>query len=250
MFHVKPALSLHPDAGTRVFVLALTVSPSAALKMGSCTTAHLRFPGATVTLGSCVILSIHGSRREEVGDVCENFECCPSCHARWRSTLDTRRLRRHPKASVELNPTAFRPRSQSEESVRESQLTAEREVVAVSLVAPQEEMSKDATKISVVKVAGSNISHKLRLSSVKPSDEGTYECRVIDFSDSRPRHHRVRAYLQVEGDGSAPAPPHHRGEAESQKHQPTAHHGHKSGRELRKRAADDTNTDCTVSCAL
>ncbi|KAG7519518.1 V-set and transmembrane domain-containing 2 [Solea senegalensis] len=65
-------------------------------------------------------------------------------------------------------------------------------------VAPEEEMPKDATKISVVKVVGSNISHKLRLSRVKPSDEGTYECRVIDFSDhSGVRHHRVRAYLQV-----------------------------------------------------
>ncbi|KAI3369479.1 hypothetical protein L3Q82_007698 [Scortum barcoo] len=53
-------------------------------------------------------------------------------------------------------------------------------------VVPQEETSKDATKISVVKVAGSNISHKLRLSSVKPSDEGTYECRVIDFSGTAP----------------------------------------------------------------
>lgn len=50
----------------------------------------------------------------------------------------------------------------------------------------------------VVKVVGSNISHKLRLSRVKPSDEGTYECRVIDFSDDAgARHHRVRAYLQV-----------------------------------------------------
>lgn len=50
----------------------------------------------------------------------------------------------------------------------------------------------------VVKVVGSNISHKLRLSRVKPSDEGTYECRVIDFSDDAGvRHHRVRAYLQV-----------------------------------------------------
>ncbi|KAM3872530.1 V-set and transmembrane domain-containing protein 2-like protein [Diretmus argenteus] len=65
-------------------------------------------------------------------------------------------------------------------------------------VAPEEEMPKDSTKISVVKVAGSNISHKLRLSAVKPSDEGTYECRVIDFSDGAgTRHHRVRAYLQV-----------------------------------------------------
>uniref|UniRef100_A0A3Q3MM27 V-set and transmembrane domain-containing protein 2-like protein n=1 Tax=Labrus bergylta TaxID=56723 RepID=A0A3Q3MM27_9LABR len=50
----------------------------------------------------------------------------------------------------------------------------------------------------VVKVVGSNISHKLRLSRVKPSDEGIYECRVIDFSDIEgARHHRVRAYLQV-----------------------------------------------------
>ncbi|KAM9856279.1 V-set and transmembrane domain-containing protein 2-like protein [Aulostomus maculatus] len=65
-------------------------------------------------------------------------------------------------------------------------------------VAPEDEMPKDATKISVVKVVGSNISHKLRLSRVKPSDEGTYECRVIDFSDDAgARHHRVRAYLQV-----------------------------------------------------
>ncbi|XP_066522336.1 V-set and transmembrane domain-containing protein 2-like protein [Hoplias malabaricus] len=65
-------------------------------------------------------------------------------------------------------------------------------------VAPVEEMTRDATKISVVKVAGSNISHRLRLSSVKPTDEGTYECRVIDFSDNHAQHHRVRAYLQVQ----------------------------------------------------
>ncbi|KAM9362389.1 LOW QUALITY PROTEIN: V-set and transmembrane domain-containing protein 2-like protein [Symphorus nematophorus] len=69
-------------------------------------------------------------------------------------------------------------------------------------VVPQEETSKDATKISVVKVAGSNISHKLRLSSVKLSDEGTYECRVIDFSGTVAQHHRVRAYLQVEPERS------------------------------------------------
>nr|XP_040048726.1 V-set and transmembrane domain-containing protein 2-like protein [Gasterosteus aculeatus aculeatus] len=70
-------------------------------------------------------------------------------------------------------------------------------------VAPEEETPKDATKISVVKVVGSNISHKLRLSRVKPSDEGTYECRVIDFSDdASTRHHRVRAYLQVVPEGA------------------------------------------------
>ncbi|KAI4883068.1 hypothetical protein NFI96_029358 [Prochilodus magdalenae] len=69
-------------------------------------------------------------------------------------------------------------------------------------VAPVEEITKDATKISVVKVAGSNISHRLRLSSVKPADEGIYECRVIDFSDNHAQHHRVRAYLQVQPPGS------------------------------------------------
>ncbi|XP_075882703.1 V-set and transmembrane domain-containing protein 2-like protein [Nelusetta ayraudi] len=75
-------------------------------------------------------------------------------------------------------------------------------------VAPEEETPKDSTKISVVKVVGSNISHKLRLSRVKTSDEGTYECRVIDFSDDAgARHHRVRAYLQVvpESEGAAAA---------------------------------------------
>ncbi|KAI7794725.1 putative V-set and transmembrane domain-containing protein 2-like protein-like, partial [Triplophysa rosa] len=125
-------------------------------------------------------------------------------------------------------------------------------------VVPQNEMSKDATKISVVKVAGSNISHKLRLSNVKPSDEGTYECRVIDFSDSMLRHHHVRAYLQVEqGEGNA-APPSQQGAASPEellqsghhKHQSTHHGHHKAGRELRKRSADDSNTDCTESCAL
>ncbi|XP_051515643.1 V-set and transmembrane domain-containing protein 2-like protein [Myxocyprinus asiaticus] len=125
-------------------------------------------------------------------------------------------------------------------------------------VVPQNEMSKDATKISVVKVAGSNISHKLRLSNVKPSDEGTYECRVIDFSDSQLRHHHVRAYLQVEqGEGNV-ASPSQQGAAsqeellqsEHNKHQPVHHAHHKPGRELRKRSADDSTTDCTESCAL
>ncbi|CAI5688357.1 V-set and transmembrane domain-containing protein 2-like protein [Oreochromis niloticus] len=69
-------------------------------------------------------------------------------------------------------------------------------------VVPLEETVRDATKISVVKVAGSNISHKLRLSSVKPTDEGTYECRVIDYSGTVAQHHRVRAYLQVKPERS------------------------------------------------
>ncbi|XP_072540695.1 V-set and transmembrane domain-containing protein 2-like protein [Salminus brasiliensis] len=79
---------------------------------------------------------------------------------------------------------------------------AEKPAWTTNQVAPVEEMTRGATKISVVKVAGSNISHRLRLSSVKPADEGTYECRVIDFSDNHAQHHRVRAYLQVQPPGS------------------------------------------------
>ncbi|NP_956790.2 V-set and transmembrane domain-containing protein 2-like protein isoform X1 [Danio rerio] len=69
---------------------------------------------------------------------------------------------------------------------------------ATNQVVSQENASKGATKISVVKVVGSNISHKLRLSNVKPSDEGTYECRVIDFSENRVQRHQVQAYLQIQ----------------------------------------------------
>ncbi|XP_072917444.1 V-set and transmembrane domain-containing protein 2-like protein [Hemitrygon akajei] len=63
--------------------------------------------------------------------------------------------------------------------------------------AAHEEPTKEATKISAVKVVGSNISHKLRLSHIKISDEGTYECRVTDHSEGKPRHHKVKAYLKV-----------------------------------------------------
>ncbi|KAM6248431.1 V-set and transmembrane domain-containing protein 2-like protein [Porphyrio hochstetteri] len=116
---------------------------------------------------------------------------------------------------------------------------------------PQEEPGKDATKISVVKVVGSNISHKLRLSRVKPADEGTYECRVIDSSDGKARHHKVKAYLRVEaaeGTGhpqdtqlrGAPLPdPAVPGAAHAHHH----HHHHKAGKELKKRSAD---TSCVL----
>ncbi|KAL1021070.1 hypothetical protein UPYG_G00008330 [Umbra pygmaea] len=132
-------------------------------------------------------------------------------------------------------------------------------------VVPHDEMSKDSTKISVVKVAGSNISHKLRLSSVKISDEGTYECRVIDFSDtdSSARHHKVRAYLQVEPESNQTPPlPRRPGdnlEAQDVKgptgSRPNQGHSHHrptgTGRELRKRSAEaDSATDCSDSCPL
>ncbi|XP_012993581.1 V-set and transmembrane domain-containing protein 2-like protein isoform X2 [Esox lucius] len=119
-------------------------------------------------------------------------------------------------------------------------------------VVTMEEMSKDATKISVVKVAGSNISHKLRLSSVKRSDEGTYECRVIDFSGSVAQHHRVRAYLQVEAEQSPG-----RGSGDPQAQEPRhggqgsqAHPHQTEARELKRRSTDDSTTDCSESCVL
>uniref|UniRef100_A0A8C6N7W0 V-set and transmembrane domain-containing protein 2-like protein n=1 Tax=Melopsittacus undulatus TaxID=13146 RepID=A0A8C6N7W0_MELUD len=64
----------------------------------------------------------------------------------------------------------------------------------------------DPRVLQVVKVVGSNISHKLRLSRVKPEDEGTYECRVIDASDGRARQHKVKAFLRVEAPGGTGHP--------------------------------------------
>ncbi|XP_029469987.1 V-set and transmembrane domain-containing protein 2-like protein [Rhinatrema bivittatum] len=133
----------------------------------------------------------------------------------------------------------------------------------------QEEAEKDATKISVVKVVGSNISHKLRLSRVKVSDEGTYECRVIDFSDGKARHHKVKAYLRVEHEENpgfqqhsssshlqdtqlagvnAELPPReHLKLVNPHQHQPHPQHHQKPGNELKKRSVD---TSCRDSCTL
>ncbi|KAM4639565.1 V-set and transmembrane domain-containing protein 2B [Amazona ochrocephala] len=57
--------------------------------------------------------------------------------------------------------------------------------------------SKDATKISTVRVQGNDISHRLRLSGVRRQDEGVYQCRVADYSDDETREHRAQALLRV-----------------------------------------------------
>uniref|UniRef100_A0A8C5Y531 V-set and transmembrane domain-containing protein 2B n=1 Tax=Microcebus murinus TaxID=30608 RepID=A0A8C5Y531_MICMU len=57
--------------------------------------------------------------------------------------------------------------------------------------------NKDATKISTVRVQGNDISHRLRLSAVRPQDEGVYECRVADYSDDDTREHKAQALLRV-----------------------------------------------------
>ncbi|XP_053172322.1 V-set and transmembrane domain-containing protein 2-like protein [Scomber japonicus] len=128
----------------------------------------------------------------------------------------------------------------------------EKPVQITDNVVPLEKTSKDATKISVVKVAGSNISHKLRLSSVKPSDEGTYECRVIDFSGTMAQQHRVRAYLQVELERGQESDDIQLQEPGHQSQRNTVHphpHHQTEGRELKRRSADST-TDCNESCLL
>ncbi|XP_077586946.1 V-set and transmembrane domain-containing protein 2-like protein [Stigmatopora nigra] len=134
-------------------------------------------------------------------------------------------------------------------------------------VSPEEAIPKDATKISVVKVVGSNISHKLRLSRVKSSDEGTYECRVIDFSDEEgARHHRARAYLQVVAEGEvATGNPYDNfqvlddtksnlGHGHDVRLSPGGGDQHLAVKELRKRDVDSNHSDndCSnePSCAL
>uniref|UniRef100_A0A8C0ILX9 V-set and transmembrane domain-containing protein 2-like protein n=1 Tax=Chelonoidis abingdonii TaxID=106734 RepID=A0A8C0ILX9_CHEAB len=93
--------------------------------------------------------------------------------------------------------------------VRNHRDWTDKQTWASNQVTPPAASRPDAkpTKSSVVKVVGSNISHKLRLSRVKPTDEGTYECRVIDFSDSKAQHHKVKAYLRVEPEESSEACP-------------------------------------------
>uniref|UniRef100_S4R4R3 V-set and transmembrane domain containing 2B n=1 Tax=Petromyzon marinus TaxID=7757 RepID=S4R4R3_PETMA len=70
--------------------------------------------------------------------------------------------------------------------------------------------NSDATKISAVKVMGSDISNYLRLSSVRREDEGLYECRVSDRSDDNTQEHKAQATLRVDfrlqGDMQVKAP--------------------------------------------
>ncbi|XP_048832807.1 V-set and transmembrane domain-containing protein 2A-like [Brienomyrus brachyistius] len=57
----------------------------------------------------------------------------------------------------------------------------------------------EGTKISTVRVQGTDISHRLQLSKVGKSDEGLYECRVTDANYGELREYKVQAHLQVNG---------------------------------------------------
>ncbi|XP_072139147.1 V-set and transmembrane domain-containing protein 2A isoform X2 [Mobula birostris] len=62
---------------------------------------------------------------------------------------------------------------------------------------PQSEMINDETKISTVKVMGSDISHKLQISKVRKDDEGLYECRVTDANNGELHEYKARGRLYV-----------------------------------------------------
>lgn len=57
--------------------------------------------------------------------------------------------------------------------------------------------SREATKISTVRVHGNAISHSLSLSRVKKDDEGVYECRVSDLWADETQEFTVHATLHV-----------------------------------------------------
>ncbi|NWH57112.1 VTM2B protein, partial [Geococcyx californianus] len=57
--------------------------------------------------------------------------------------------------------------------------------------------SRSKALLQTVRVQGNDISHRLRLSGVRPQDEGVYECRVSDYSDAKTQEHRARALLRV-----------------------------------------------------
>ncbi|XP_063335540.1 V-set and transmembrane domain-containing protein 2B isoform X1 [Pelmatolapia mariae] len=59
------------------------------------------------------------------------------------------------------------------------------------------DVSREATKISTVRVQGNAISHSLSLSKVKKEDEGVYECRVSDLWADESQEFNVHATLHV-----------------------------------------------------
>ncbi|XP_072365993.1 V-set and transmembrane domain-containing protein 2A isoform X2 [Scyliorhinus torazame] len=62
---------------------------------------------------------------------------------------------------------------------------------------PQSEMINDETKISTVKVMGSDISHRLQISKVRKEDEGLYECRVTDANNGELHEFKAQGHLYV-----------------------------------------------------
>ncbi|XP_078056859.1 V-set and transmembrane domain-containing protein 2A [Mustelus asterias] len=62
---------------------------------------------------------------------------------------------------------------------------------------PQSEMINDETKISTVKVMGSDISHKLQILKVRKDDEGLYECRVTDANNGELHEYKAQGHLYV-----------------------------------------------------
>ncbi|KAG5268154.1 hypothetical protein AALO_G00208840 [Alosa alosa] len=73
-------------------------------------------------------------------------------------------------------------------------------------IIPEVDPDDEGTKISTVKVQGNDISHQLQRFRVDKSDEGLYECRVIDANYGELREYKVQGYLQVNAT-TRPRPP-------------------------------------------
>ncbi|MGH0129253.1 UNVERIFIED_CONTAM: hypothetical protein FKN15_063238 [Acipenser sinensis] len=56
-------------------------------------------------------------------------------------------------------------------------------------------ISAPANRAKTVRVQGNDISHRLRLSSVRKLDEGVYECRVSDYNGDETREHKAQAVI-------------------------------------------------------
>ncbi|KAL2085925.1 hypothetical protein ACEWY4_019245 [Coilia grayii] len=73
-------------------------------------------------------------------------------------------------------------------------------------IIPEIDPDDEGTKISTVKVQGNDISHQLQRFRVDKSDEGMYECRVIDANYGELREYKVQGYLKVNAT-ARPRPP-------------------------------------------
>ncbi|CAL8340729.1 unnamed protein product [Merluccius merluccius] len=167
-----------------------------------------------ITASSDPDAAFHGGGRRTPCSMTADYWVVGSCDtlheavARWRRRRSRRRRskgrrrwkrRRTGKKEVEEEEKKMEEEKEQEGEEEEKKMEEEEkdEEEEEEEEEKMEEEEKEQEGEEVVKVAGSNISHKLRLSSVKPSDEGTYECRVIDFSGSVPQRHRAHAYLHV-----------------------------------------------------
>ncbi|XP_031439822.1 V-set and transmembrane domain-containing protein 2A [Clupea harengus] len=84
--------------------------------------------------------------------------------------------------------------------------SSEEETATEMDITPEIDPDDEGTKISTVKVQGNDISHQLQRFRVDKSDEGMYECRVIDANYGELREYKVQGYLKINAT-ARPRPP-------------------------------------------